>query len=176
MTKTRFPIRLRAGIGPILLCPLLLAACAQTTSTQFPSLLPRAIETRSDAEPVVATPVATPDPALDATIAEKARALDTGKSAFAGAATRAESLARAARGAAVGSERWLDAQTALAELDSYRAGISGLVTDLDELLVARAADGQADYPALQTARDAAQAELDAETAKITTLQAALPEA
>ncbi|MEN2785490.1 hypothetical protein ACFOKI_12265 [Sphingomonas qilianensis] len=174
MTKSAISPRLCAVSGLILGAAL--GACAQTGTTTYPSLLPRAIETRSDAEPVAVVAVAEPDPALDALIADKTSALDAGKRAFATAATRADGLARAARGAAVGSDRWLDAQTALAELDSFRAGSSGLVTDLDELLVARAADGKPPYPALQTARDAAQAELEAESARIATLQASMPEA
>lgn len=176
MNKPRRTARLLGLSSPILAGSLLLAGCAQDTSSTFPSLLPRAIEKRSDAEPVVEVPVAAPDPALDARIATTQAAMTSGKRDFAMAAARAESATRAARGAAVGSDRWLDAQTALAELDVFRATSSGLVTDLDELLVARAADGKPPYPALDTARAAAQAELDAETAVIGRLQAAMPAA
>lgn len=159
-----------------LLALLLAGACTETVSTRYPSLLPRAIERRSDAEPVtpVAVAVAEPDSALDATLVRSRTALDAARKDFATAATRAENLARAARGAAVGSDRWLDAQTALAELDALRAGTSGLVTDLDDVSIARATGGAPPYPALETARAAAQAELDAETAVIARVQASLP--
>lgn len=155
---------------------LLAGACTPTVSTRYPSLLPRAIERRSDAEPVTPVAVAETDPALNATLVRSRTALDAATKDFATAATRAESLARAARGAAVGSDRWLDAQTALAELDALRAGTSGLVTDLDDVSIARATEGTPPYPALETARTAAQAELDAETAVIARVQASLPEA
>lgn len=155
---------------------LLAGACTQSVSTRYPSLLPRAIERRGDAEPAATVAVAAPDPALDATLARSLTALKAGRKDFATAAVRAETLARAARGAAVGSDRWLDAQTALAELDALRAGVSGLVTDLDDLSIARAADGKPAYPALDDMRAAAQAELDAETAVIARVQASLPAA
>ncbi|MEG3086064.1 hypothetical protein [Sphingomonas sp. PB4P5] len=176
MTKFRFSARLLAGASLILLGPAMLGACAQTGATRFPSLLPRPIESRSDAEPVAPVVVAEPDPALDAQIATTMAAVETSTRDFAAAAARAESAARAARGAAVGSDRWLDAQTALADLDVFRADSSALVTGLDDAQIARAVDGKPPYPALETARAAAHAALDAQTARITAVQASLPEA
>lgn len=171
MTKPPFSARLLATSSLILL-----GACAQTSTTSFPSLLPRAIETRSEAEPLTPVAVAEPDPALDAEIATTMAAVEKSTRDFAAAAARAESAARAGRGAAVGSDRWLDAQTALADLDVFRADSSALVTGLDDAQIARAVDGKPPYPALETARTAAQAALETQTARITALQASLPEA
>jgi hypothetical protein len=171
MTKPPFPARLLAGSTLILL-----GACAQPALSPYPSLLPRPIESRSDAEPIVAAPVAEPDPALDAQIATTLAAVEKSTRAFATAAARATSAATAARGAAVGSDRWLDAQTALADLDVFRADSSALVTGLDDAQIARAVDGKPPYPALESARAAAKAALEAQTARITALQATLPEA
>ena len=155
---------------------LLLSACAHTDSGRYPSLLPREIETRSDAEPEVVAAVAEPDPALDAKIATSVAAVATNKRDFATAATRATGLVQRAKGDAVGGERWIDAQSALADLDIYRAQSSGVVTDLEELALERAADGKPSYPALDAALKDAQAELDAETARIGSLQSMLPAA
>jgi hypothetical protein len=172
MISPSFRLRLAA------LCtlPLLATACAEQASGRFPSLLPRPIESRSDAEPVVAVPVAAPDPALDATIAKMLAAIATTKRDFAVATARTDAAARRAKGDKVGGEQWIEAQTALAELDVHRATTLGLVTDLEEAALGRAADAKPPYPALEAAQAAAQAELDAESAHIQRLQASLPEA
>lgn len=155
---------------------LLLSACAHKDTGRYPSLLPREIESRSDAEPEVVAAVAEPDQALDAKIATKTTAIVANKRDFVQAATRAESLVRRAKGDAVGGDRWIDAQSALAELDIIRAQSSSVVTDLEELALARAADGKPSYPALDVGLVAAHAELDAETTQIGTLQSTLPAA
>ena len=168
----------RLSVRPIASCALLLlaTACAETNSGRYPSLLPRAIETRGDAEPVAAAPVVEPDPTLDAQVAGSLAALAGNEKDFATAATRADAMARAAKGDKAGGERWIEAQTALAELDTYRATGLGIVTDLEEAALARAADGKPPYPALDAAQVTAQAALEAETTKIQALQASLPEA
>lgn len=153
---------------------LLAGGCAAPQGNRFPSLLPRAIETRSDAEPEAAVMTAEPDPALDVRIAALSRTVDTAADAFAPAANLAERRAVAARGDPVGGERWIAAQTALAELDGFRATTSAAVTDIEELAIARAAEGKPDYPALATAQAAAQAALDAQTGRIGAISARLP--
>ncbi|MEG3178467.1 hypothetical protein U1872_19680 [Sphingomonas sp. RB3P16] len=151
-----------------------LAGCAAQTATRFPSLLPRAIETRSDAEPEVAIAIAEPEPSTDATVAELHATLAKTSTAFAGAATTAERLASAARGAAAGSERWIAAQTALAELDGYRATTSATLSEIDTLALTRAADAKPDYPAITALHATAQAAFDAQTATIGAIAAQLP--
>jgi hypothetical protein len=173
MIHRRTPLRLAAFAG----FALTVSGCAERHATQYPSLLPRPIESRSDAEPPAA-PVAAaePDPALDKRIADTVASLDGAKKDFAIGAARAEALAKAAQGQPVGSDRWLDAQTALAELDVFRATASAALTDLEDATIARAAEGKPPYPTLEAAREAAQAELDMETAKIETVQASMPSA
>ena len=135
----------------LLLSLLLAGGCAQT-SGRYPSLLPRAIETRNDAEPMPSAPAIVADPALDAAIATARAALARTQADFAIQATRAESLAGAARGKPAGSEPWLDAQSALADLDVLRAQSSATLTDIEQLTIDRAAAGQPPYPALEAVR------------------------
>ncbi|WP_229727004.1 hypothetical protein [Sphingomonas alpina] len=153
---------------------LIATGCAERSKGPYPSLLPRPIESRGDAEPVVAPVALEPDPALDRRITEVGATINTAKKDFATAATRAQALAKAAQGQAVGSDRWIEAQTALAELDAFRATSSAALTDLEDATIARAAAGKPPYPSLEAARDAAQAELDLQTKRIETLQASMP--
>jgi hypothetical protein len=162
---------------PLLALTLLTGGCAGADSTRYPSLLPRAIETRSDAEPAVAPPAAVvADPAIDAKLASYATSLAKTDRAFTPAADRAEAAARVAQGGAVGSDHWLDAQTALAELDTYRSDLSALLTDIEQLAIDRAAAGQPDYPGLEELRVKVKASSDAESARIAAIQAMLPAA
>jgi hypothetical protein len=154
---------------------LLLMGCAEYAKGRFPSLQPRPIESRSDAEPAVEVPVVAPDSGLDAKAADAKTKIAATHAAFATAAAKATSAAAAAKGDSVGGDRWIAAQSALADLDVYRADSSTLVTDLQEASLERAANGQPPYPALEDAVTAAQAELDAETAAIGTLSARLPQ-
>lgn len=158
-----------------LACLTLIAAsgCA-ADDTHYPSLLPRAIEKRSDAEPVEMPAVATPDAALDAKLNAAKGSLASTASDFAAGAERARTLAKAAKNAGVGSEPWLDAQTALAALDGFRAQSLSTLTELDQLAIDRAAKLLPAYPALDTQRAAAQAQVDSETKAIGELQRQIP--
>ena len=151
---------------------MLLGGCAQSAN-RFPSLLPRAIEVRDDAEPMAATPVIVADATLDAKITKASVSLATIQGAFEVGATRAEKLAMAAQGQAAGSTAWLDAQSALADLDVVRADVSSVISDLDRLAIDRAAAGVASYPALEALRDAARTQHADEGTIIDTLAAQL---
>jgi len=153
---------------------LLSVGCAEQRVSRYPSLQPRPIERRSDAEPVAAITTAAPDAALDATLAGYAKTLATTDAAFAPAADEAERAARAARGDAAGGERWITAQTALAKLDAVRATTSGAVTDLDEMAINRARDAKPPYPALEALRQRGDAELEAQVNRSAALQKLLP--
>lgn len=154
----------------------LLAGCAGDAGT-YPSLAPRPIEKLGFAEPEAPAPVAAaPDPALDTAIAAIAERLDTVTAGFGGDAAKAEAGARRAKGQPVGSDAWLDAQSALAGLDDWRAQASAIVTDVDQLASDRAATLAPDYPALAPLRARAQDEADRQGATIARLQASLPAA
>lgn len=153
---------------------LFAAGCAAQTSTRYPSLLPRAIETRSDAEPEVAIAIAEPEPTTDAELGDLRKQLDAAVAAFNPAADTADRLTRAAKGDAVGGERWIAAQVALGSLDGLRATTSSLVSDVDALALARSADGKPEYRALTTLHADAQAALDAQAARIADIGARLP--
>lgn len=150
------------------------AGCVAQSSTHYPSLLPRAIETRGDAEPEVAPVAVAPDPVVDATLAELRATLDETIAAFTPAAAMADKLATAANGDPAGGERWIAAQTALGGLDGYRATTSSIVSDLDRMALDRAADGKPDYPAIATLQATAQAALDAQAARIAAIGERLP--
>ncbi len=154
------------------LLALTLAGCVQGDG-KYPSLLPRAIEAQSVAEPVRADPVATPDAALDARVGELSTALDTGAKSFAAAAQNAEAQIAVARGLPVGSDPWLDAQTALTGLDSVRSPVIVALGELERLAIDRGAAGRPPYPALDTAIARART-LDADqTKRVARLEAAL---
>lgn len=142
----RRPIFLAALTLPI----GMLAACT-TPDGGYPSLLPRPIESRDEAEPVRPDPVATPDSALDARIGQKREAAAAAGKRFQAAAVIAESRVAVARGVAAGSEAWVAAQTALADLDAIRGETVQLVSDLEEVASARAQAGSPAYPALDAA-------------------------
>jgi hypothetical protein len=152
---------------------LLTGGCAAPRAASFPSLLPRPIESRSDAEPVAPVTIVEAEPATDATLVDLEKAIDAAAKTFDAAADGADRLARAAQGDAVGSDRWIAAQTALGQLDGLRATTSSAITDLDELALTRAAAGKPDYPAIATLRQKAQAALQKQAARIQEIQARL---
>ncbi len=154
------------------LLALLMAGCAASGS--YPSLLPRAAESTDTAEPAVAPPVtAVADPALDAAIADALTAVEERSAAFDAAASRAEQRVAAARGASAGSDAWLDAQLALADLDTLRASTLELSTGLEDTARQRALSLAPDYPALSAAVERIRAVTTAQAGRITALQAQL---
>ena len=157
------------------LVALATAACSADTNS-YPSLGLRPVEKLGFAEPEVKTAVAAPDPALDKDLAAITGKLAAISTSFARDAGKAETLARSARGAAVGSDAWIAAQSALAGLDDWRAQSSSLVTDIEARATDRAAKLQPDYPALAAIRAKAQAETDRQTATIARIQASMPSA
>jgi hypothetical protein len=157
-----------------ILLTLGLVGCTEAPGV-YPSLALRPIESRSDAEPEVVTPVATPDPELDKKIAAIGAKLGASEAAFAASAATAESAARSPAAQAIGSNEWVRAESALADLDSLRVDTLGAVTDLDQLTSERGVAGDPPYPALEDARAKAQAQLDAQQTKIAAIKAILGE-
>jgi hypothetical protein len=51
-----------------------------------------------------------------------------------------------------------------------------MLTDIDSLAIARAADGKPDYPAIASLHNAAQAAFEAQSARIAAIAARLPDA
>lgn len=159
------------ALPPILLA---LAGCAGADAGTYPSLAPRAIEQRSDAEPEVVTPVAAPDPALDGRIAETDKQTDAALASFDTAAKRVEARLPAARAGGVGSDAWVDTQTAISELLPFREAVAGAVADLEQWALDRAAAGEPAYPGLEAAKQRVGAAADAQRARYEALVAALP--
>ncbi|WP_375428110.1 hypothetical protein [uncultured Sphingomonas sp.] len=143
-----------------LLLALACGGCARDAGP-YPWLAPRAIEKLGFDEPDAPAPApVVADPALDVEVAAADARLGKAAGDFARALVGVERAARAARGAAAGSEAWLTAQTALAELDGLRAEVSEVLSDLDDLAVKRATTLAPDYPALETMRGRARTELE----------------
>jgi hypothetical protein len=157
-----------------ILLTLGLVGCTEAPGV-YPSLALRPIESRSDAEPEVVTPVAAPDPDLDKKIAAIGAKLGASEAAFAASAATAESAARSPAAQAVGSNEWVRAESALADLDSLRVDTLGAVSDLDQLTSERGVIGDPPYPALEDARAKAQAQLEAQQTKIAAIKAILGE-
>lgn len=163
---------------PPLACLLLLAACARDAAAgDYPSLARRPVEELGFAEPALPpAPPLTADPALDARIAAMRGRLDAIAAGFARDAVTAERLGRAARGVAVGGEAWLTAQSSLAQLDDWRAQVTGLASEADTLAADRAARLAPAYPALAAASDSIRSEGDRQTETIRRIQALTPSA
>ena len=157
-----------------LLLALGLAGCTEAPGA-YPSLALRPIESRSNAEPETVTPAAAPDPALDKKVAAIREKLAVSASAFDASAATAEAAARKPAAQAVGSNEWVNAESALADLDSLRVDTLGAVSDLDQLSGLRGVAGDPPYPALEDARTAAQAQLDAQQKRIAAIKAFLGE-
>ena len=153
---------------PLVALAVSLGACAEH---DYPSLLPRAGEQLDFREPPAPPPQpVTADPALDSRIAGARAALTRAGAAFDDAAIRAERLTKAAAGAPAGSEAWLDAQTALADLDAAHARQVDVLTDLEQFAADRAMALGTPYPALDQAVTEAQQAGDASAARIAALQ------
>lgn len=160
-------------ILPALLLPAALLGCARDEGT-YPSLSPRPIEKLGFEEPGAPPPApVAPDPGLDLEIAAATARLDKAAGDFAAAARRAQAAAGRARGVPPGGEAWIEAQTALAELDALRAETSEVLGDLERLSVDRAAALAPDYPALEAARSRAREAIDAQGATISRIGAGL---
>lgn len=140
----------------ILIATVALAGCIENPN-RYPSLLPRPAESQSLAEPVRPAIVAAPDAALDKQVADRTAQLDTITADFNKGAQDAEAKIAVARGLPEGSERWLDAQAALSTLDTLRAPLLTILSELEEMAIERGATGQPPYPALDTAVARAEA-------------------
>lgn len=158
--------------SPVIFAAIALAGCTQSP-TRYPSLLPRAAESQSLAEPVRPAPVATPDAALDRRLAELGATLDGATQAFTAAAGDAEAKVAVARGLAEGSPGWLDAQAALSRLESLRAPTLSTLSDLERMVLDRAQGGLPPYPALDALIARFEAAVTAQDDRIGALEAAL---
>ncbi len=146
---------------PIALLPCLLSACA-ADDTRYPSLARRAVEDADFREPPATTPAPpTSDPALDARIAALLDRLKTVAAGFDRDAAAARRLVAVRGAGTTGSEPWLAAQSALAELDDWRAQTGSIAADADDLGSERAAKLLPPYPVLT----AAQGKIAAEVAR-----------
>jgi hypothetical protein len=148
---------------------LLIVLTGCTAPARGPSLLPRAVEARSSAEPVRPTPVATPDAALDAQIAERTRAFAQAAATFERQAAALEGAIMRGRSAREGSDAWVSGQLALGELSQARAAVESSLAAIEELAIARESARQPAYPSL----DAALADASMRLERIANRDAAL---
>ena len=159
-----------------LFCLGLLALAGCGTAGSFPSLAPRPIESIARQPERDATP---PPRAVDPALERRVAALDADLRADAaawdaGVATTRTAIDRA-RGARVGEERWVLAQTAISRLESLRQATAA---HLDAVAALRLAQAQSATPADTGRLDAlwtrALAQVEAQNSLFTTLAGSLP--
>lgn len=113
---------------------LMFAGCASNAG-DFPTLAKRPIESRGDG-PVAAAPAATPAPAVDQAAASRINAAiaraEEGIAEFERALPPAQSAVGSAKGAAYGSEGWINAQMTVSALERTRGPLKTALTELDE--------------------------------------------
>jgi type IV secretory pathway VirJ component len=88
----------------------------------------------------------------------------------------AEAAAGRAGARTVGGDAWLDAQTAVAGLDDWRAQAAELATDVEQLAGERAARLAPPYPALDMLGQDAAAQVERLDVRIRAVAARLPSA
>ena len=149
---------------------LALAACA-APSTEYPSLAIRDAERLVDAPAESTTPA--PPAAIPASVLAQADSyLDRAFAAdqkFRDASPRVSRIVNAARGAAVASDRWSDAQVAMTDLDAQRVVTATALADLDALYAGLAIELQRrdQIDAMRQAVAGMLAEQDATIARLT---------
>ncbi len=163
-------------LAPFLFATVLLGAACTERPGVYPSLALRPIESRSDAEPAAPPPgPVAPDPALDTRIAAAMAAVDKAHAAYAAAADKAESAARKPGSQLVGSDSWVGAQAALADLDSQRSETLTATYQLEQMITCRGVAGEPPYPALDDAYAKAQAVAYTEVKRTAAIKARLGE-
>ena len=160
-----------------ILFPLaLMAACTTAQGHAYPSLAIRPGERVSGTAQPVPAPAAPPATAATgsrtAQLRTQARAAHT---RFGERRASATTLSAAARGAAVGSEAWSDAQIALASLEAARSEAMIALADLDSLYVTARIDavpteGSGDVDAIGAAREDVIAMIGEEDATLAALR------
>ena len=148
----------------------LVAGCA-SPDTAFPTLAIRDAE-RVSGTMAVPAPPAPPLPTPLAATQDRAisltqQALSAHQAFLAAAPATRERITRAS-GAAQGSERWAQAQVAIAGLEAQRSAVMIALADLDRLALEAAVAGQA-FATLADRRDEVAALADQETALINAL-------
>ena len=117
---------------------LMLAACTSSQG-EYPSL---AIRPAERIDPAAEAPAPSPPAPIPAELLARAERLkaeaEQAAAGFRRLAPAATSAAQAARGAAVASDRWADAQVAISRLDSQRSMTAGPLGELDLLYAERA--------------------------------------
>jgi hypothetical protein len=169
MTRTR-------SLAPFLFSAVLLGGACTEARGVYPSLALRPIESRSDAEPIEPQPgPVAADPALDTQIATTMAAADKAHAAYTAAADKAEKAARKPGSQLVGSDSWVGAQAALADLDAQRNATAAATADLERMITDRGVAGKPSYPALDDAYARAQAVADAEMKRTAAIKALIGE-
>lgn len=152
--------------------PVALSACS-TAGDGYPSLLPRPIESRAEGEVMRPDPVATPDAALDMRVSEQVAAAEKIATRFRSLALETESRIAVARGVEPGSESWVAAQVALADLNRAHGEMVDIVTTLEEVAAERLRAGAPGYPALDAAIAALSRTAAEQAEKVQALEDAL---
>ena len=157
---------------PLALPLLILGGCTDLSDTA-PSLLPRAIESRSDAEPEAAPQVSEPDPAFEAELARRASRFTDADAAFESVAATSERVIARGASAAAGSDPWIAAQITVSQLEAARAASESALADLEQLAIERGTAGKPATGALNAAIEAGNAAMDRTNASLARLKGRL---
>ena len=155
---------------------LLLSACA--AGGDYPSLAIRDVErvqgqfgVSAPAAPIIAP---TPLPAgLLASLEQLQSDAQASHTDFMAATPRASQLVSSANGAAISSNRWTDAQVALANLEALRSRTAIALAEVDGLYVTATVDAQANTQ-IAAARDAIVSLVADEDVTLAALRGQLP--
>jgi hypothetical protein len=164
-TAIRFPALSLFGAAAC----IALGGCASVDMSGYPSLARRPVERQ--AAVVIPVPAAPAPPAIvSATLADAIRGLardaDAGEAAFRAALGPSQAAIAGGEGAAIGSEGWAQAQTALSRIDAARAPTSFALAELDRLALQAGDGGDATGVAALTAEQARVAALAAEQVRV----------
>jgi hypothetical protein len=160
-----------------LLAPMLLAAAGCAENGTFPSLAQRPAERAYEAERDAVLPPAPArpdDPAVATRIAELVAEAEAGQAEFERAAGPAR--AAVAKGGAVNSDSWIEAEQAVSRASAAGARIGRALADLDRFAADKTnstAVSEADAARLRDAVARVQALADAQAAEIARLEASL---
>ena len=157
-----------------LTAPLILIGCGAAPSPNAPSLLPRPIEKRDFAAPIVVPAEVAPDSAFDLRIAETVAAFDVAAKAFDSAQAGLAARIDRAKGTTQGSDAWVEGQTAFGEMQQLRTATDSAMAEIESLAIDRGVAGQPPYPRLDAAIAAAQTRLDGQVRIEQRLRAVLP--
>ena len=164
---------MKRSLASLLMCVMLMNCAAPANP---PSLLPRAIESRSSAESQPTSPVVLPviDPVLSKELAAFVAEARAGSADFASAERSGATALAVGKGAPFGSESWIAAELVRSALQVARQRSAAALTDIDALAVTQNDRASRDatvggLPEIQAAQTQVEAIVAGQTARLDAL-------